>query len=193
MLFSLQDDADVEPFVVVQATRELVAGEISIDPQAREVSGWNPERQDKDLGPFAAKDFRGYFVARFDTDFSAYGIAHGADLTPDARFGEGEALSAYVQFPPNAAASVGVRVGVSYISIEQARQNLLNEIPDGTSLEETAKAVEAQWAEKLDRVQITNATEDQLAIFYTSMYHALQVTNRVCKQEAVLNISIIEN
>lgn len=165
------------PYIVVQATRKGIVGQINVDPVKREISGWNPERQDSDLGPFTADDFRGYFVVRFDSDceFQSYGTAKGSDLSEGNSFDEGEVLSAYVRFNP-ALASVNFRVGVSYISIEQARVNIDNEIPDGTTLEQTAAQVEALWAEKLDRVEITGATEDDLTIFYTAMYHALQVS-----------------
>ena len=98
----------------------------------------------------------------------------------DAAKGSGSELSAYVQFAAGSCASVGVRVGVSYISYDQARVNLDSEIPDGVTLEDTARAVEQQWADKLNLINITNASEDEAAIFYTAMYHALQVCNAVC-------------
>jgi len=72
--------------------------------------------------------------------------------------------------------TVNVRIGVSFISIEQARQNIDNEIGDGVVLEETARRTRAEWAEKLDRVKIEGATEVEKDIFYTGFYHALQVS-----------------
>lgn len=44
--------------------------------------------------------------------------------------------------------------------------------------------MEALWAEKLDLIQLTNATDDQLSIFYTSMYHALQYPNEMMEHNA---------
>lgn len=178
-------DSEVVPHIVVQATREKISGEITIDPVRREIVGWNPERQDSNLGPFTATDFKGYFVARFDTDFTAYGVANNSTLTENSVSGVGEALSAYVQFPMGLATPViNVRVGISYISIDQARQNLDAEIPDGTSLEETAASTETLWAQKLDLVELTGASEDDLVIFYTSMYHALQYPNEMMEFNA---------
>ena len=57
----------------------------------------------------------------------------------------------------------------------QARQNLDNEIPDGTSFAETARYVREAWAEKLDRVQVDGATDDAQTVFYTGIFHSLQV------------------
>jgi putative alpha-1,2-mannosidase len=161
------------PYIIIQATRDSIDGEITIDPLNREIYGWNPERQDSVLGPSPAQNFKGYFVAQFDTDFLSWGVANGATLEEDAIHGTGSSLSGYVRLPPRIKANV--RVGISYISYDLARESLKREAPLEKNLEEIAEVVKSQWDEKLDLVQITNATDDELAIFYTAMYHALQV------------------
>ena len=173
MRFSF-DAEDASPFVTMQVTTAAIAGEVNVDPATKELFGWNPERQDSVLGPFTAAGFKGYFVARFEEDFADWGVANNSTLCAGCSEGSGLELSAYVVFPKGTRA-VTVRVGVSYISIEQARQNLENEVPETTSLEDTAALVENLWAEKLDLIAITNATADESTIFYTAMYHALQV------------------
>jgi hypothetical protein len=89
-------------------------------------------------------------------------------------------LSAYVRFASTPELTVNVRVGVSYISVEQARRNLDLEIPDGTSLEETASKTRGLWAEKLNRIQIQGASDDDLQVFYTAFFHTLQVGRTSC-------------
>ena len=130
---------------------------------------------DSKLGPFTAEDFRGYFVAKFDVPFESWGVSNGDDMYPDQVKGNGSELSAYVVFNHENKKNkvVNVVVGMSYISIDQARINLMNEINHQT-LEETAVKVDKEWSSKLDLVQLTNATDDEKAIFYTAMYHALQ-------------------
>jgi putative alpha-1,2-mannosidase len=170
--------AESNPYVAVHITTDSISGEVNIDPSRREITGWNPERQDSVLGPTKAEDFKGYFVVVFDQDFSSFGTANGAAQNAGAVSGEGTELSAYVRFNSDVKV-VNARVGVSFISIDQARINLETELPSGQTLEATADIVEKQWAEKLDRVAITNATEDQSVIFYTAMYHGLQVFGTV--------------
>jgi putative alpha-1,2-mannosidase len=85
-------------------------------------------------------------------------------------------LSGWATFA-SGTSSVEVRVGVSFISVEQARWNLDNEIPDGTTLEQTAKATRSAWAEKLDRIQVRGASDDDPATFYTAVFHTLQVSS----------------
>lgn len=174
------------PYVVMQATRKRIrGGEVGVNVAEREIFGTNPERQDSDLGPFTADDFKGYFVARFDTPFASFGTASGGKLTANSTFASGDDdLAAYVQFDGSSASVVNVVVGVSFISYEMARASIRREAPEGSTLEDTAAAVEALWAEKLDRVTLTSASADELAIFYTSMYHALQYPSEMMEYDA---------
>ncbi|GAB5588208.1 hypothetical protein Unana1_03108 [Umbelopsis nana] len=167
-------DGNSTPHIIVEATRETIQGEITVSPERREIYGRNPERQDHVLGPFKAKNFNGYFVARFDTDFTAWGTASNAVVHKNQISMISTGLSAYAQFAEKTKI-VNVRVGTSYISVKQARKNLENEIPDGKTLEETSAEIESLWAEKLERVQIEGATEEQSIILYTGMFHSLQV------------------
>lgn len=150
------------------------SGSITIDPTQQEICGRNPERQDEILGPSPAPSFAGYFCARFNTPFASYGVAQNGTITDGAQSGEGAVVGAYARFSGTAPV-VDVRVGVSFISVDQARRNLETEIPDGTNLEQTAQAARAQWAEKLGRVKVEGASADQRATFYTGIFHTLQV------------------
>jgi len=174
------------PYVFLEATRASVVGSsdpsnvthpsgtVAVDPAAREISGSNPERQDGIIGPNRAERFSGYFVARFDAPFVAFGTAQNAAVREGETAREGVVLGAYAAFPKDRR-TVDVRIGVSFISVEQARRNLDKEIPDGTTLEQTARKTRAAWAEKLDRVQVRGGTQERLGTFYTALFHTLQV------------------
>jgi putative alpha-1,2-mannosidase len=168
----------------VQATRNSIVsntpdrittntGDISILPSQREITGRNPERQDDILGPFTAPHFAGYFVARFSDPFTSWGTATNATLHENETARTDEQVMGYVRFAEGTT-QVDIRVGVSFISIDQARANLDKEIPDGTTLENTAFNTRSAWAEKLDRIQIEGATEEQKTVFYTGFFHTLQ-------------------
>ncbi|KZS94221.1 glycoside hydrolase family 92 protein [Sistotremastrum niveocremeum HHB9708] len=181
-------DSSLIPYVVVQATRAFRLGSsnpenttspigtITINPASREIAGRNPERQDFIIGPSPAHSFAGYFVARFDTPFESFGTATNATLHEGESARNDTILSGYVRFPVGTTV-VNVRIGVSYISVEQARRNLDNEIPDGRSLESTAEQTRTAWAEKLDRIQLEGATDFDKRIFYTGFFHTLQYPN----------------
>lgn len=152
-------------------------GVIIIDPAAREIAGRNPERQDFIIGPSPAPSFAGYFCARFDVPFASYGTVQNGSVSENATAGDGPVLSGFARFAEDTKV-VNVRVGVSFISIDQARKNLDAEIPDGTTLEMTARKTRAAWAEKLDRIEIEGATEEESVVFYTAVFHSLQVRVR---------------
>lgn len=96
-------------------------GTVTVDPYRREICGSNPERQDFIIQPVStpATNWSGYFCARFDQPFASWGVAQNGTLTKDAIKGDGALLSAWATFE---ATTVDVRVGVSFISVEQARK-----------------------------------------------------------------------
>ncbi|KAI1815825.1 glycoside hydrolase family 92 protein [Poronia punctata] len=175
------DQTPIEPYVSIQVTRQNWTGHVEIDPERREISGSNPQRQDYLLGPDKPTNFRGYFVSRFSQPFESYGITFGRNATEGVQHASGENLGAYVRFC-DSTTKVEVRTGISFVSIEQARRNLDIEIPDGTTLEDTVRQAKETWLEKLGRVTIegindTDAQHDQRTIWYTGLYHALQYPN----------------
>ncbi|KAG1837349.1 glycoside hydrolase family 92 protein [Suillus tomentosus] len=176
-----------QPYVLVEATRASVLGSsdphnltypqgsIFINPDTREISGNNPERQDFIIAPVStpAKHWSGYFCARFDQPFASWGVSKNNTFFDGQTSGNGTLLSGYVSFSPEVV-EVSVRIGVSFISVEQARKNLDMEVPDGNTLEDTATATRSAWAEKLELIKIKGASKDQLQTFYTAFFHTLQ-------------------
>ena len=67
---------------------------------------------------------------------------------------------------------VYVQIGVSFVSVENARQNLDAE-QQGFRFDAVQAAAEAAWAEQLGRIRVEGGTSDQKTIFYTALYHAL--------------------
>ena len=65
-----------------------------------------------------------------------------------------------------------VQVGVSFVSVENARENLEAE-QQGFDFEAVRSAASATWEEHLGRIRIEGGTDDQKTIFYTALYHTL--------------------
>ncbi|KAL5534025.1 hypothetical protein ACEPAG_485 [Sanghuangporus baumii] len=181
--FTFPENSD--PYVLTEVTRASVmgsddptnftypVGSVHIDPVAREISGNNPERQDFLIGPNPAPSFSGYFVARFDVPFVSWGVAKNGSISANETDSTGAQLSGYVRLA-NASSAVNVRVGISFISVDQARRNLENEVPDGHSFEETTYETRKAWKDKLEMITIEGATKENLTTFYTGFFHALQ-------------------
>lgn len=90
---------------------------------------------------------------------------------PAARRGGGEPGGGGVG--PAAPTTVNVRVGISYVSRENARLNLEAENPAGTALEEVRRLARERWREELGRIVIHGGTAEERTIFYTALYHTL--------------------
>jgi predicted alpha-1,2-mannosidase len=65
-----------------------------------------------------------------------------------------------------------VKVGLSYVSEENARANLKAELP-GWDFDAVRKQTQARWEKVLSTIQIEGANDAQRRIFYTGLYHEL--------------------
>lgn len=67
---------------------------------------------------------------------------------------------------------IEVKMGVSFVSIENARLNMNTEQPD-FNFDKVRAAASAMWNNDLSRVRVEGGTQDDKTIFYTAMYHLL--------------------
>jgi predicted alpha-1,2-mannosidase len=155
--------------VLLEATRAGVKGYVKVDAAKGEVVGYNPDRMDAHLSNVALPNFKGYFVVRFRQPIRSAGVYQGVLPVADAMEIADDHVGAYAQFD---ASVVEAKVGTSFISIEQARANLDEELP-AWNFEAVRDALKATWNEKLGIAAIQGATDDQRRIFYTGLYHAL--------------------
>ena len=121
-----------------------------------------------------------YFVAEFSKPFLYYGTFDNDYKTPESggsiwpyKNGEnGINIGAFVSFHTSENEQILVKVGISYTSVEGARNNLRTEIPhwDFDKIHLDARQI---WNNELSRIRIDGATEDQKVIFYTALYRSL--------------------
>ena len=67
---------------------------------------------------------------------------------------------------------VMVKMGVSFVSIENAWENL-NAEQKGFDFDKVAADADALWEEQLGRIVIEGGTPDRKTVFYTALYHSL--------------------
>ena len=63
--------------------------------------------------------------------------------------------------------SAEVKIGISYVSVDQARKNI-----SGLSFDEQRRALCAQWETRLGKVTY-QGSEKEMRMFYTALYHTL--------------------
>lgn len=83
----------------------------------------------------------------------------------------GDDIGAYWSFDCADGEQVEVQMGVSFVSIENARENLNAEQPRGTHYDDVYRKARAAWDDALSTVTVEGGTEDQKTIFYTALYH----------------------
>ncbi len=82
----------------------------------------------------------------------------------------GDDIGAWFSFSTKADESIMVKVGISYVSTANARENLDAEIPD-FNFEKTHQTARERWEEVLSCIEVEGGTKEQKTIFYTSLYH----------------------
>jgi predicted alpha-1,2-mannosidase len=160
----------------------------------REILGYNSGRNNifrgRHMGP-ELKKFKGYYVIQFDqpiascatwedvarvpgaapavSDLPAPGEAQIHDGQDEIR---GARVGACVTFSAKHARPLKVRIGSSFISLDQARENLRKEIPDW-DFDQLANRTKQAWNQYLNRIEVEGGTPDEQTVFYTAMYHSL--------------------
>ncbi|KAA2643559.1 glycoside hydrolase family 92 protein, partial [Alistipes onderdonkii] len=153
------------------------------------------------LGTFcynAQKVFPVYFVLRVSKTPSASGYwkkqramtGVEAEWTPDngryklymeyGRELSGDDVGYWFSFDGLAAGEqVEVRMGISYVSTENARKNLDAEQAADATFDAIREQARKGWNEALGRIRVEGGTEEQQRVFYTALYHALLHPNLV--------------
>ncbi|GAL64300.1 alpha-1,2-mannosidase [Algibacter lectus] len=84
----------------------------------------------------------------------------------------GDSIGSYFSYQFEKPTQVEVKIGVSYVSIENARENLEQETQD-FSFEAIHQQAEAHWEQQLSKIKVEGGNEDDKTIFYTALYHTL--------------------
>ncbi len=115
-----------------------------------------------------------YFVAKFSSPFSKMGTWDDS-LHAGAKSAAGYRAGAYVSFPAGAE-PILLKVGISFVSVENAAANLDAEIP-GWDFDKVRESARKRWSEVFAKVQVDSGTAEQRTIFYTGLYHMLLAPN----------------
>ncbi len=110
-----------------------------------------------------------YFVMQLDQPFRNYTWVSDPAAKRNQRV--------VLHFNKLAGSQLQVKVGISSVSIENARQNL-NAEAKGLGFDQVHKHAQQQWEQELSRVNIDGSVT-QKQIFYTALYHALIAPNNM--------------
>ena len=84
----------------------------------------------------------------------------------------GDDIGAYFTYDVEEGETIEVQIGVSFVSTENARENLEKEQPEFNFEQVRSEAYE-DWNRELSRVKVEGGTYDQKVVFYSGLYHTL--------------------
>ena len=114
-----------------------------------------------------------YFSAQLDKQPDEVGAFHREKQEPNAREARGVGAGLYLTYNNIAEPfTVTAKVGLSYTSIENARNNLETEARTLT-FDEAQAASAHTWEEYLSRIRVETDVRENKVKFYTGLYHAL--------------------
>ncbi len=110
---------------------------------------------------------------RVEIESDAYQkIVSEASVEFDIDEAQGKHLGFFTEFETEEGEQVLLKSGISFVSIEGAKQNLEQDIPhwDFSALVSGAKKL---WATAIENVQVEGGEEDDFIKFYTALYHSM--------------------
>jgi predicted alpha-1,2-mannosidase len=114
-----------------------------------------------------------YFVIQLDQPFRRLNSwQHGKTKRGITAF-EGEKGGVFMDFKTTAQEQIKMKVGISYVSEAQARNNIETELPHW-DFDQVVRESRSEWNEKLGRIIVEGNTEQQVRRFYTDLWKALQ-------------------
>lgn len=115
--------------------------------------------------------YKVYFVAEFDTDALESGTWKRNELKPNTTFAEGEYSGVYFTFDVNKKKNIQYKIGVSYVSVENARENLKAE-NTGWDFLQIQNQAESKWNHYLGKIEVEGTNLDRTTQFYTHLYRS---------------------
>ncbi len=127
----------------------------------------------KEFGAWKAEIPKGQSRKREAIESAAYdAIVAKAAILKQPEAVEGDHLGFFTEFPTATDEQVLLKAGISFASVDGARQNLATEIP-GWDFEAVRSGAKALWNNALSKVSIEGGPKDQQTIFYTALYHTM--------------------
>ena len=84
----------------------------------------------------------------------------------------GDSIGTYFTYNFNQPTQVEIKVGISYVSIKNARENLKKETAH-LSFDKVYEETSSRWNKLLSKIKVEGGTKNDKTIFYTALYHTL--------------------
>lgn len=169
-----------------------IASYTRVDPRSGTITGFVRS------GGFCHRTLSPYytlhFVIHFDRPITGFGTWHDGTLSPGTTSSGGSGdkyllypdssvlltssgSGAWAQFPAKSQNTITMRVGLSYVSQENAENNLQTETPAGNTFDAVKERARSTWVRELGRILVLGGSTQQKSEFYTALYHTMVQPN----------------
>lgn len=162
-------------YVVVDAFDK--ASSVKIDVANRRITGYSTRNSGG-----VPDNFRNYFVIEFDKAFTYKAVVDNKTLIAESTETTSAHAGAIIGFSTKKGETVHARVASSFISEEQALQNL-KELGNDTFDALVEKGKDA-WNDVLGRVEVEGGDLDQYRTFYSCLYRSLLFPRKLYEVDA---------
>ncbi len=153
-----------ESYVVIDAFDN--GSHVEVLPDGRTVVGYTT----KNSGG-VPEGFKNYFVVQFDEPFASSAVWSDSVVVGGRTELTGDHVGAIVGFRTAKGEQVNAKVASSFISPEQALQNL-KEV-EGKDFDAVKDAARARWNDVLGRIKASDGDVDRLRTFYSCFYRSV--------------------
>ncbi len=169
--FTFNNEGDAH--IVINPNSDEAEGFVKVIPESKEIVGYNPvHRIYQGWGKPAG--FSGYFVLRMEKEINSYGVYSKDEVfTEKLTIENKEDLGAYFSFKVSNGETIKLKIGTSFVSIDEARKNLDAEIPDYNFIL-VRNNLKKTWNDLLGKIEVEGDSDDDKVKFYTALYHAFQ-------------------
>ncbi|MCB0730470.1 MAG: GH92 family glycosyl hydrolase, partial [Ignavibacteriae bacterium] len=122
-----------------------------------------------------AKRHTVYFYAEFSHDITKTVIQEN-NVQKESNESKAQYVKSALTFNLKSDKTLKVRIGISHVSIEGAKKNLLSEIPDW-DFEKVSNNAKKIWNDYLSKIEVEGGTIDQRRTYYTALYHTFIAPN----------------
>lgn len=119
-----------------------------------------------------------YFVAQFSEPFQTVEFVQDKKIVSAETKQVGTDLQAILTFADKDGEPIIAKVGLSLVSVDNARKNLAEEVKD-FNFDAVCAAARNDWEQALSSITVEGGGTDDLKNFYTAIYHAMVVPNVV--------------
>lgn len=149
----------------ITASQATVISPTEVSGSSSVTGGWNKQ----------PNSYTVYFYAVSDSPARSWGTWQNGKLHPGAKATgpmPGSKSGAWLSFATRQGQQVHLKIGISFVSVDQARANVRREIPD-FDFDRVHRAAIAAWEKALGTIELKGASESQQQMFYTALYHTM--------------------